>query len=527
MTQAEAMALLESGRSVLLTGAAGTGKTYVLNEFIRRAKKRGLSVAVTATTGLAATHLNGTTIHAWSGIGVSDEFDRRRVRDLGKQRQELIRKGDVLIIDEISMLHDFRLDMVDATLRTIRDSELPFGGMQVILCGDFFQLPPVNRQDSRQGSFVTNSHVWKQNVFNVCYLETQYRQSDDQVYTDILNGIRAGFLTRSQLQALQDRQQAVDDPFTTRTRLLTVNVDVDDVNHEHLDRLATEEREYYMETSGSQKYIEQLRRSCLAPETLRLKKGAQVMCIKNSQERKFVNGSLGVVTGFEQETDYPVVELTNGRTVVIRPDTWELMDGDKRRAQISQLPLRLAWAITVHKSQGMTLDGARVDLRNAFVEGMGYVALSRVRGLRHLILDGLNGMALRVSPLAKQIDEELRAKSQAALQDYASEIASWHQAEETGQNEAQKERVLPEANAELFEVLRAWRADIARQKSLPPYMIAADKALLGVAAALPADEKQLLNVPGFGPMKVESYGADIIKLVAGHQTSAATKEAAS
>lgn len=527
MTQAEAMAILESGRSVLLTGAAGTGKTYVLNEFIRRAKKRGLSVAVTATTGLAATHLNGTTIHAWSGIGVSDEFDRRMARDLGKQRQELIRKGDVLIIDEISMLHDFRLDMVDAVLRAVRGSELPFGGMQVILCGDFFQLPPVNRREGRQGSFVTNSQVWKQNVFNVCYLEKQYRQSEDQLYTDILNGIRAGVLTRSQLQALQDRQHGVDDPFTTRTRLLTVNVDVDDVNHEHLDRLATEEHEYYMETSGSKKYVEQLQRSCLAPEVLRLKKGAHVMCIKNSQERKYVNGSLGVVVGFEQGTEYPIVELTNGRTVVIRQDTWELMDGDKRRAQLSQLPLRLAWAITVHKSQGMTLDGARVDLRNAFVEGMGYVALSRVRGLKHLILDGLNGMALRVSPLAKQIDEELRDKSWWARNEYSKELEAWQKAEEAGENDAQKERVLPEADNALFEALRSWRAEVAQAKSVPPYIVAADKALLGVATARPTSEKELLDVSGFGPMKVENYGADITRIVRDHLATEAAENTTS
>ena len=141
MTQDEALAILESGKSVLLTGAAGTGKTYVLNKFIKRAKARGISVAVTATTGLAATHLNGTTIHAWSGIGVQDFADAHTTAKLGKTRQELIKKADTLIIDEISMLHDFRLDMVDTVLRLVRESNEPFGGIQVILCGDFFQLP--------------------------------------------------------------------------------------------------------------------------------------------------------------------------------------------------------------------------------------------------------------------------------------------------------------------------------------------------------------------------------------------------
>jgi hypothetical protein len=151
----------------------------------------------------------------------------------------------------------------------------------------------------------------------------------------------------------------------------------------------------------------------LAPEELVLKEGALVMCIKNNAERRFVNGSLGVVEKFEQGTRYPVVKLSNGRIVTITPDTWELRDGDTKRASLTQLPLRLAWAITVHKSQGMTLDAARVDLRRAFVEGMGYVALSRVRRLESLSLVGINKMALKVSPEALAIDAGLRERAAA------------------------------------------------------------------------------------------------------------------
>jgi ATP-dependent DNA helicase PIF1 len=515
MTQGEALAILESGRSVLLTGAAGAGKTYVLNKFIRRARRNGRSVAVTATTGLAATHLNGTTIHAWSGIGVSDFFDKRQAGSIGKSRQELIRKADVLIIDEISMLHDFRLDMVDDVLRHIRASGQPFGGIQVVLCGDFFQLPPVNRNDGRRGSFVTSSAVWRQNVFTVCYLHTQFRQREDSLYTDILNGIRAGVLTRSQLDTLQNRAHAIDDPFTPRTRLLTVNVDVDTVNHQQLDELSGEEHAYEMETHGPKQYVEQLQRSCLAPQTLRLKDGAQVMFIKNSQERKYVNGSLGKVIGFEPHTDYPIIELLNGREVITKPDTWELMDGDKKRASLVQLPLRLAWAITVHKSQGMTLDAARIDLSRAFVEGMGYVALSRVRGIKHLILDGLNGMALRVSPLAKEIDVELRAKSDQALRDFANEIAQWDADETSGEHERQAQAAseIPEADPELLQALTTWRTALATEISKPPYIIASNATLERVAAVKPANEVELLEVPGFGAKKAETYGPDIFTIV--------------
>jgi ATP-dependent exoDNAse (exonuclease V) alpha subunit len=524
MTQDEALAILESGANALLTGAAGTGKTYVLNKFIRRAKRSGKSVAVTATTGLAATHLNGTTIHAWSGIGVHDSLDKYAASKLGKGRQELIRKADILVIDEISMLHDFRLDMVDEILRLARETDAPFGGIQVVLCGDFFQLPPVNRRDSRRGGFVIGSNAWQQGIFEVCYLEKQYRQAGDQDYTDILNGIRKGFLVRAQLNALQSRAQAVDDPFATRTRLLTVNVDVDNVNNAQLDELDGDVHEYEMESHGAKKYVEQLKKSCLAPEVLRLKRGAAVMCVRNAADRKYVNGSLGEVVDFEEDTGLPVVELTNGRVITIRPESWELMDGDKRRAQVSQLPLRLAWAITVHKSQGMTLDAARIDLSRAFVEGMGYVALSRVRSLKHLILDGLNGMALRVSPLAKQIDADLRSRSDGALLAYAERITKWHQDEQSGAHEKQMEeqakaaaeaRELPPPDPELFEALREWRYKLAQKQATAPFIIAHDSHLKAVAGLKPKTTEELLKVPGFGPKKVEAYGADILRLVEG------------
>lgn len=523
MTQDQALAILESGQSVLLTGAAGTGKTYILNKFIRRAKKRGRNVAVTATTGLAATHLNGSTIHAWSGIGVQDAFDKYAIAKISSSRQDLIRKADLLIIDEISMLHDFRLDMVDEVLRGVRDNVEPFGGLQVVLCGDFFQLPPVNRKDSRQGGFVTGSDVWRQGNFAVCYLQKQYRQSNDQDYADILNGIRKGVLTRSQLDALQARSKAVDDPFATKTQLLTVNVDVEQANQRELENLEGEIREYQMETHGGKRYVEQLVNSCLAPEVLRLKKGAVVMCIKNSPDRKYANGSLGTVVNFEPTTGYPVVDLANGRMVTLKPESWELMDGDKRRAELNQIPLRLAWAITVHKSQGMTLDAARIDLSRAFVEGMGYVALSRVKSLKHLILDGLNGMALRVSAHAREIDADLRTRSQKALENHADHIKKWLDDEASGATEAIMERQaktaaeaqsLPPADPELYEQLREWRLKQAQKQATAPFIIAHDKHLQAVAGLKPKSQDELLKVPGFGPKKVETYGQDIVDIVA-------------
>jgi len=410
MNQGLALEIMLSGESVLLTGPAGAGKTFVLNQFIRLAKHDGKHVSVTATTGLAATHLGGTTIHSWAGIGVHDSLPQGFGEHVAKGRREIIEKTDVLIIDEISMLHDFRLDMVDEACRLVRRKDEPFGGIQVIMSGDFFQLPPINRGDSRAGGFVVNSQVWQELDPTICYLGEQFRQ-DDEALLDVLNALRAGDIRRHHAERLLARVDEQPPEDAILTELHTVNIDVDTLNEKKLAELDGDELFYTQTTTGSDNYVENLQRSVLAPAVLRVKQGALVMAVKNSLDKKYVNGSLGVVVDFEPGTEYPVVEFKNGRIVTMQPDTWELRDGDKKRASITQIPLRLAWAITVHKSQGMTLDAARIDLRKAFVEGMGYVALSRVKNLDSLYLIGINRMALQVSEDAQQIDVLLRKRA--------------------------------------------------------------------------------------------------------------------
>lgn len=417
MKQSLALAILDSGKSAFLTGPAGSGKTYVLNQFVREARAKGKKVAVTASTGLAATHLNGSTIHTWSGIGINDELKKYTIADMSKSRRDQIITADVLVIDEVSMLHDYRLDMVDEICRKIREDNKPFGGLQVVLCGDFYQLPPVNRDDSRAGGFVVKSEAWAAMEPIICYLEEQHRQDDDQLL-EILTALRANDLRRRHAEALMERKMTrtpFDDPVT---ELYTRNINVDEVNDQKLRDMVGELHDFEMTTTGRANAVESLKKSCLAPETLQLKEGAFVMFVKNSLERKYVNGTLGTVIEFEQFTGYPVVRTKDGRKVIAKPDTWEMRDGDKKVASLTQIPLRLAWAITVHKSQGMTLDAAHVDLSNAFVPGMGYVALSRVRSLDTLTLGGLNRMALTMHTDAHEIDKLLRMKSELDTEAY-------------------------------------------------------------------------------------------------------------
>ncbi len=411
MDQKLALEILLAGESALLTGPAGTGKTFVLNQFIRLSKADGKSVAVTATTGLAATHLGGTTIHAWSGIGINDHLPDNFLAHVAKGRREIIEKTDVLIIDEISMLHDYRLDMVDEVCRLVRRKDEPFGGIQVVMSGDFFQLPPVNRDSSRDGGFVVNSHVWQELEPVILYLDEQFRQREGDELHDILTSLRAGDLRRRHAEKLLGRAEAEPPDGSTLTELHTTNVDVDRINEQQLAKLGGDELIYQQHTTGSANYVETLQRSVLAPAVLTLKQGALVMAVKNDPTRRYANGSIGMVTDFEPGTDFPVVTFLSGKIITMIPDTWELRDGDKKRASISQIPLRLAWAITVHKSQGMTLDAARIDLKRAFVPGMGYVALSRVKSLDNLYLTGINRMALTMSQEAHDIDGTLRQRA--------------------------------------------------------------------------------------------------------------------
>ncbi|HVS79832.1 MAG TPA: AAA family ATPase [Candidatus Paceibacterota bacterium] len=406
MTQREALDILKTGANVFLTGAAGSGKTYVLNSYIDYLRNNGVDVGITASTGIAATHLGGVTIHSWTGLGVRDSLTPYDLEAL-EEKQYLWKRFEsakVLVIDEISMLHHFRLDLVDRICRSFKRTDAPFGGLQIVLCGDFFQLPPVARMGEEALS-AYHSDAWANMGIHVCYLEEQWRQKDDEMIR-ILRAIRGNDVTDDVYESLRARDNAALPRGIQPTRLYTHNIDVDRINDQHLSELEGETHEYRMRSKGNPALVEALKKSCLAPEVLTLKTGTRVMFVKNNFDAGYVNGTLGVVTGFD-DMGMPVVKTLPGETITADEMTWSVEEDGKIKAEVTQVPLRLAWAITVHKSQGMSLDAVEVDLSKSFVAGMGYVALSRVRTLAGLRLLGINNQALMINPEVLEFDREL------------------------------------------------------------------------------------------------------------------------
>ena len=301
--------------------------------------------------------------------------------------------------------------MVDAVLRKMHGKQdEPFGGIQVVLCGDLFQLPPVTRGGAAE--YVTTAEVWEQMDVHVCYLIEQHRHDDDSL-SQLLNEMRSGEVSEQSLERLASRNNAQLKVRVTPTKLFTHNADVDAINATELARLLSEEHTFTMTHKGDRSVAKALTASCLAPEELKLKKGAAVMFVQNNYAKGYVNGTLGTIKKFDSD-GMPVVETLDGKKITAVMGSWRIEEGDDVVAEINQLPLRLAWAITVHKSQGMTLDAAQVDLSKSFVPGMGYVALSRVRSLDMLSLLGINSRALMVDPRVIELNRELVVQSERA-----------------------------------------------------------------------------------------------------------------
>lgn len=476
-SQAEALSRMMCRENVFITGPPGSGKSTVVKKFIDLMSKQfggDINIAVTGTTGYVSSMIGGRTVHSWSGIGIGVE---------AKGNVGTVKDTDVLIIDEISMLPAYYLDLVEKVCRQAKKSSEPFGGIQVIFLGDFLQLPPVpNRELSNDFDqrFAVFSKAWEQAEMNVCYLDKIVRSKDPRL-TRVLNDIAGGTVSQKTVDIIKSRMQShgastASTADTTGddggngstdkvyTKLYTLNKKVDKINQEELDKNPnvpfTFEKTIQILTKN-QEYAREAEKAAANFSDVTIKVGAKVMVTKNEyytsvRPKSFVpagavfvpNGSIGEVIRIPRRSDKAVdpglrgsvfVRLNTGDIVAIS----EVENREKKYTTVSRtaegkpvveaedilsvtyMPLKLAYAITVHKSQGQTLDGVSTDLRKCFSPGMGYVALSRVRSLDDLIVEGISKEAFRVNRESQHIDKVLRNKAKTGRKNFTEQIEDY------------------------------------------------------------------------------------------------------
>ena len=458
-SQMEALYYLLKGDNVVLCGQAGAGKSWVIDTFRKiinhlqpRLEKEGkeFNVATTASTGVAASLIMGQTIHSWSGLGISvDRFDPRKLDGKSKgawtNAKRRIQQTDCLIIDEVSMLPAYFLSNLDRACKIARKKlDKPFGGLQVVLVGDFLQLPPVDtHQKDSDDNVVDASYCFhaKDNTgkpifgvsgFKWCYLDRVRRSKDDRL-TDLLNGIRNESVSKQDLRNLRSRFGIEPEQGKSYTQLRTVNRSVDSYNEERLARLHGDDQHYRVSWEGDAKKAKELIKNGKLTD-IDLKPGAVVMLTSNRAiqgDSQHVNGSMGTI--LECDPHYVRILFNDGQTrdvyrqadditqVVVSEhvdeETGETVveELEETIATVKHLPIRLAWAITVHKSQGQTLDGAIIDLSKCFQKGLGYVALSRCKSLDDIIMKGsfedLPVDALKIDDEALKADRKIKDKA--------------------------------------------------------------------------------------------------------------------
>lgn len=445
-TQAEVLARLFSRENVFISGPAGSGKTTIVNRFIETidAEYNGkFNIAVTASTGIAASLIGGQTIHSWAGLGIDTApFNSKKLPNQFWSRRDALKYADVLIIDEISMLPAWLFEKLDATLKYARRNQKPFGGIQLVLLGDFLQLPPVSGRDDSDlnTDYAIKSESWKSADIRYCYMDKTHRATDPKLKY-LLHKISTDAVDEKTEQLTHSRVggYSMKDPKKTYTTLFTTNKNVDTYNKAELDKNPNRLVKLRGITSGTAKNIEKLYKTNNILEEIELKVGATVMLTSNTRNEQsgilYANGSIGVIETFLGET--PRVRFNDGTVVTIERKMYELTEkkkgpklkGDSEDyfyeaplASIKQFPLRLGYAITVHKSQGQTFDGVVVDLSKCFTPGLGYVALSRVRSLDDLVILDINEKAFEIDQRSKQITRFVKRRGLASREEFIEKM---------------------------------------------------------------------------------------------------------
>ena len=408
--QAYALQQMKMGYNCFLTGPGGVGKSFIIDIFVKwvkiKYKSNPKAVAVTSTTGISALLINGITLHSFAGVGFGEESVNILLKKINKKYATKMRWKfiKVLVIDEISMLNPILFKKIEKIARVMKGNDIPFGGIQIILSGDFAQLPAV-----KSLKFCFETSKWNKCIDKTLYLTEIVRQKN-KIFQQCLNEIRLGKVTSQTIDILKSRVgvKLKNDYNIEPTRLYSLKHHVNIINNDRLQILINEDnvhKTYKSKTKVvknlknlNEKYLKSMMdKNCQCVDNLTISVGSQVMIIANNLTEKIVNGSRGIVTEFIGES--PKVRLLDGREIVMLPHLWEYNKNDEVVVTKQQLPLRLAWAMSIHKSQGSSIDYAEIDLgRSIFEVGQAYVALSRVRTLEGLSIINFHEQSLKTHP---------------------------------------------------------------------------------------------------------------------------------
>ena len=523
--------------SLFLTGKAGTGKTTFLRDVVRHTKKKCI---VLAPTGIAAVNAGAMTIHSFFQFGlgpfVKGVIEPKSDFRINKPKLELIRNLQLLIIDEVSMVRADLMDHIDVELRRIRRNSKPFGGVQLLMIGDLQQLPPIAHggedellRQYYKTLYFFSSAALKSMKYSCIELKTVYRQTDGH-FINILNHARECTLTNQDITDLNTRYipDFSPKPEDGYIRLMTHNRQVDYINATEMAKLDSHPFTFEAAVTGT--FPEE---SYPTANSLTLKKGAQVMFIKNDPERRFINGTLGEVRSIDKNC-IAVRLAESGKTIEVEPMEWQNIRyqfdeetkeiSSKQIGRFKQYPLKAAWAITVHKSQGLTFDKAIIDVHAAFSPGQAYVALSRCRTLEGLVLS--SPVSASVFMKDKAVDaymnyiycpvQELAFSSCYEYFEYEKKPESEAVGSEEKVNADKPAVPVKIPDTALARELRSWRYERANEIDKPAFVVFSNAALAGIAHLRPTTLTELLKVPGVGPAKVNAYGEEIIGIVQSH-----------
>lgn len=402
---------LNSKNNVFITGPAGTGKSSIFAEYLRDAEKIQ-RIPILASTGAAAVLIGGRTFHSFFGLGTMQKSRHQIVEEAldNPNIEKNMTRSSIIAIDEISMLSSETLSVAEEIARRIRGNNNVWGGFQVLASGDFLQLPPISNDNSSH-DWAFQGDIWKRSDFKVCAL-TEVVRTDDKDFVELLHRIRRGGYDKEIYDFLKRRTISFDDLDTyTGTRLYPHKLSVNEVNLRKLAELPGEEKSFTTMFKGDEKYIKSLTRNLPIPEVLVLKVGALVMIRRNAMDLSYVNGTLGIVK--EIHSDYILLEVKNlkGRVfnVALERCSYEWLSGNGTvMASARNFPLTLAWACTIHKAQGATIDNVCVDLRGVWEHGQAYVALSRVRHVDGLKIMGWDNNSIHVDSSVVSYYDELK-----------------------------------------------------------------------------------------------------------------------